>query len=67
MYPSTLYSGPVTSPISVYIFNLYQLGDLKGAAAVSSLLVLIALALFLAVRFVEGRGALPWARGDLLP
>ena len=67
VYPSSLYPGPVTSPISVYIFNLYQLGDLKGAAAVSSLLVLIALALFLAVRFVEGRGALPWARGDLLP
>jgi molybdate/tungstate transport system permease protein len=67
VYPSALYSGPVTSPISVYVFNLYQLGDLQGAAAVSSLLVLIALALFLAVRFVEGRGALPWARGALFP
>lgn len=53
VYPSPPYAGPVTSPISVYVYNLYQIGDLPGAAAVASLLVLIAFALFLAVRLVE--------------
>lgn len=65
--PSGPYDGPVTSPISVLIYNLFQNGDLSGAAAVSSLFLLVAFALFLVVRVVERSGWLPWHRGDLVP
>jgi molybdate/tungstate transport system permease protein len=67
IYPGGVYGGPVTSTISVYIYNLFQQGDLADAAAVSSLFLLIAFALFLAVRLGERSGWLPWRRGDLLP
>ncbi|MGA8604770.1 MAG: ABC transporter permease [Thermoplasmata archaeon] len=67
IYPGGPYSGPVTNTISVYIYNLFQQGDLADAAAVSSLFLLIAFALFLAVRIGERTGWLPWRRGDLLP
>lgn len=67
VYPSGIYNGPVSSTISVYIYNLVQLGDLSDAAAVSSLFLLIAFALFLAVRLGERYGRLPWGRGELLP
>ncbi len=67
IYPSGAYQGPVTSPISVYIYNLFELGNLKDAAAVSSLFLLIAFAVFLAVRLGERAGRLPWGRGELLP
>jgi molybdate/tungstate transport system permease protein len=66
VYPSPFYGGPVTSPASVYIYNLYQLGDTAGAASVASLFVLGALALFLVVRAVERSGRLPWV-GRRLP
>ena len=66
VYPSTGYPGPVTAPISVYMYNLYQIGDLRGTAAVASLFVLIAFALFLSVRAIERSGRLPWAAGGLL-
>jgi molybdate/tungstate transport system permease protein len=67
IYPGGPYSGPVTSTISVYIYNLFQQGDLADAAAVSSLFLLLAFALFLAVRLAERTGWVPWRRGDLLP
>ena len=67
VYPSAGYPGPVTSPISVYIYNLYQFEGLPGAAAVSALFVLFAFALFLAVRLLERYGRLPWGRGELIP
>ncbi|MCI4372171.1 MAG: ABC transporter permease [Thermoplasmata archaeon] len=67
VYPGGIYDGPVTSTISVYIYDLFGTGDLKGAAAVSSLFLLIAFALFLLVRVGERSGWLPWRRGDLSP
>lgn len=67
VYPSTGYGGPVTSTISVYIYNLFYLGNLRDAAAVSSLFLLLAFGLFLAVRLAERAGRLPWRRGELLP
>jgi len=67
IYPGGPYNGPVTNTISVYIYNLFQQGDLADAAAVSSLFLLIAFALFLAVRLGERTGWVPWRRGDLTP
>lgn len=67
VYPGGPYTGPITSPISVYIYNLFQAGDLADAAAVSSLFLLIAFALFLVVRVGERTGWLPWRRGELAP
>jgi len=67
VYPSGLYPGPVSTTISVYIYNLVQLGDLQDAAAVSSVFLLIAFGLFLAVRLGERYGRLPWGRGELVP
>jgi molybdate/tungstate transport system permease protein len=67
-YPAGgIYQGPVSSTISVYIYNLFGTGDLQDAAAVSSLFLLIAFGLFLAVRLGERSGWLPWRRGDLSP
>jgi len=60
VYPGPGYAGPVTSPVSVYVYNLYQLGDLPGTAAVASLFVLIAFGLFLTIRWLEHSGLLPW-------
>jgi molybdate/tungstate transport system permease protein len=67
VYPSGPYPGPVTSTISVAIYNLFQLGDLTDAAAVSSLFLIVAFALFLLVRLGERSGFLPWRRGELAP
>jgi ABC-type sulfate transport system permease component len=67
VYPGGPYNGPVTSTVSVYIYNLFQNGDLADAAAVSSVFLLIAFALFLLVRIGERSGWVPWARGDLTP
>jgi ABC-type sulfate transport system permease component len=67
VYPGGGYSGPVTSTISVYIYNLFQYGDLQDAAAVSSLFLILAFALFLLVRLGERSGWLPWRRGELGP
>jgi molybdate/tungstate transport system permease protein len=66
VYPSPFYNGPVTTPASVYIYNLYQISDTAGAASVASLFVLGALAVFLIVRAVERSGRLPWV-GRRLP
>ncbi len=54
VYPGPGWGGPVTSPASVYIYNLYGTGGLAGATAASALLVLVALAIFLAVRALAG-------------
>ncbi len=67
VYPSGIYQGPVTNPISVYVYNLYQAGFVSSATAVAAVLVLIAFAIFLSVRLVERSGRLPWARGALGP
>ena len=65
VYPGPGYPGPVTTPISIEVYNLYQIGDLAGAAAVASLFLLLAFAIFLGVRWVERGGGLPWRRGEL--
>ncbi len=65
--PGGPYTGPVTSTISIYIYDLFQGGNLRGAAAVSSLFLLMAFALFLLVRLGERAGWLPWRRGELAP
>ncbi|MCI4360571.1 MAG: ABC transporter permease, partial [Thermoplasmata archaeon] len=67
VYPGGPYNGPVTSTISVFIYDLFQNDDLAGAAAVSSLFLIIAFALFMLVRVGERSGWLPWRRGDLAP
>jgi len=67
VYPGGPYNGPLTSTISVYVYNLFQGGDLTDAAAVSSLFLIIAFALFLIVRLGERSGWLPWRRGELSP
>lgn len=67
IYPGGAYEGPVTSTISVLVYNLFQAGDLQGAAAVSTVFLLIAFALFLLVRVGERSGWVPWRRGELLP
>jgi len=67
VYPAGPYNGPVTSTLSVYVYNLFQTGDLADAAAVSSLFLLIAFVLFFLVRLGERSGWVPWRRGELLP
>lgn len=67
VYPAGPYNGPVSSTISVYIYNLFGIGDLADAAAVSSVFLLLAFALFLAVRVGERSGWVPWRRGELAP
>ncbi|HZY91273.1 MAG TPA: ABC transporter permease [Thermoplasmata archaeon] len=64
VYPSTGYAGPVTNPLSVYIYTTYSI-DLSAAAATASLFLLIAFGLFLAVRLIERTGRLPWRTGEL--
>jgi ABC-type sulfate transport system permease component len=65
--PGGPYTGPVTSTLSVFVYNLFQAGDLADAAAVSSVFLLIAFVLFFLVRLGERSGWVPWRRGDLLP
>jgi molybdate/tungstate transport system permease protein len=65
--PGGPYSGPVTTTLSVLVYNLFQAGNLQGAAAVSAVFLLIAFALFVGVRLAERIGWVPWRRGELLP
>ncbi|MCI4331571.1 MAG: ABC transporter permease [Thermoplasmata archaeon] len=67
VYPTTVYSGPVTQPLSIYIYSFYQVGNLNAAVAASSLFVLVSFVIFVAVRFAERFGRLPWNRGEWLP
>ncbi|MGI0071659.1 MAG: ABC transporter permease [Thermoplasmata archaeon] len=67
VYPGGPYHGPVTSTISVLVYDLFQSGNLAGAAAVSSVFLLIAFVLFLLVRLGERSGWVPWRRGELTP
>lgn len=60
--PSPPWNGPVTQPASLWIYNYWNGIDRAGALGGSVVLVLIALAIFLAVRFLD-RSALRWARG----
>jgi len=67
VYPAGPYNGPVSSTVSVLVYDLFENGNLKEAAAVSSLFLLVAFTLFLAVRLAERSGRLPWGRGELVP
>jgi molybdate/tungstate transport system permease protein len=67
VYPAGPYNGPVTSTVSVLVYDLFQNGNLGDAAAVSSVFLLIAFALFVLVRVGERSGWVPWGRGELLP
>ena len=61
VYPSFPWSGPVTNTASVFIFNFYGI-DPSAAIGFAALLVLVSLAIFLGVRFLD-RSGLAWARG----
>lgn len=63
VYPAGAYQGPVTNPVSVYVYNLYDLGHLPATAAAASLLLLVALVVFVAVRVLARAGGLPWGGG----
>jgi molybdate/tungstate transport system permease protein len=67
VYPGGPYNGPVTSTISVLVYNLFENGNLAEAAAVSSVFLPIAFTLFVLVRLGERSGWVPWRRGELLP
>ncbi|HYA10433.1 MAG TPA: ABC transporter permease [Thermoplasmata archaeon] len=59
--PSFPWSGPVTNTASVFIFDYYGIAP-SAAVGFASVLVLISLAIFLGVRFLD-RSGLAWARG----
>jgi molybdate/tungstate transport system permease protein len=63
--PGPLWSGPITTPSSVYIYNLYSISGLPGATGAASLLVLVALGIFVLVRLADRTGS-AWARGGWL-
>jgi ABC-type sulfate transport system permease component len=65
VYPGAPYNGPATVPISLYVFNLFSIGDTDGAVAVSVWILLLAFALFLGIRLLERRGFLPWVSGEM--
>ncbi len=65
VYPGGVYTGPVTSTISIYIYDLFSNGNLQDAAAVSSVFLLLAFGLFVVVRVLERVAWLPWRRGEL--
>ncbi|EQD79372.1 Binding-protein-dependent transport system inner membrane component [mine drainage metagenome] len=67
VFPGGPYAGPVASPISVYVYQLFQNGNLTDAAAVSSFFLLIAFAIFLGVRLAERTAWVPWRHGELGP
>jgi molybdate/tungstate transport system permease protein len=61
VYPSFPWSGPVTNTASVFIFNYYGISP-SATVGFAAVLVLVSLAIFLAVRFLDRTG-LAWARG----
>ena len=63
--PSAPWYGPVTQPASVWIFNYWSI-DRAGALGGSVVLVLVALAIFLGVRWLD-RGGLGWLPGAAVP
>jgi molybdate/tungstate transport system permease protein len=67
IYPAGIWEGPPTNTVSVLVYDLFGNGDLRGAAAVSCVFLLIAFAIFLVVRVGERSGWLPWWRGELGP
>jgi molybdate/tungstate transport system permease protein len=67
VYPTTVYDGPVTQPVSIYINSFYQGGNLDAAVAASSLFVLVAFGIFVGVRVAERLGRLPWRREGWWP
>ncbi len=63
--PSAPWYGPYTQPASVWIFNYWGI-DRAGALGGSVVLVLVALAIFLGVRWLDRRG-LGWLPGATVP
>ncbi len=61
--PGGGWTGPPTSTASVYIDNLYGIEGLAGAASAAALLVLVALAIFLGVRWLDRSGSFPLLGG----
>jgi molybdate/tungstate transport system permease protein len=61
VYPSGPYNGPVTNPVSVYVYSLYELGNIPGAAAAATILLMIGLVVFVAVRLASRTGLLSWS------
>ena len=53
--PSPPWTGPVTAPASVYIYDLYPSG-LPGTTGAAALLVLVALAIFGGIRLLDRTG-----------
>jgi molybdate/tungstate transport system permease protein len=67
VYPVGPWGGPVTSPASVYLYNLYTIGGLPGAAPAATLFILIGFAIFVAVRLLERLGRLAWRHREFSP
>jgi molybdate/tungstate transport system permease protein len=67
VYPVGPWTGPVTSPASVYLYNLYTIGGLPGAAPAATLFILLGFAIFVAVRLMERLGRLAWRRREFSP
>ncbi|MCI4320062.1 MAG: ABC transporter permease [Thermoplasmata archaeon] len=67
VYPVGAFGGPVTSPASVYLYNLYTIGGLPGAAPAASLFILLGFAIFVGVRLLERLGAVAWRRIEVPP
>ncbi len=64
--PGGLWPGPQTTAASVYVWMLYNDVGLAGSAAAASVLVLIALAIFLGIRLFD-RSGLSGLPGPWLP
>lgn len=67
VYPVAPGSGPVTSPASVYLYNLYTIGGLPGAAPAASLFILLGFAIFVGVRLLERLGVVAWRWTEVRP
>jgi molybdate/tungstate transport system permease protein len=67
VYPIAPLGGPITSPASVYLYNLYTIGGLPGAAPAASLFILLGFGIFVAVRLLERLGAVAWRWAEVRP
>ena len=64
VYPGGGYGGPVTNPLAVLVYAVYEV-RLADAVAIAALFVIVAFGLFLLVRLLERWGRLPWRAGEL--
>ncbi|MCI4350334.1 MAG: ABC transporter permease [Thermoplasmata archaeon] len=67
VYPVGPWAGPITSPASVYLYNLYTIGGLPGAAPAATIFILLGFAIFVTVRLLERLGRVVWRRQEFLP